>query len=193
MIDTANNAETTEKQRRLRGGVLEDIKKCTTVTAYNKGMGGVDSRDASLHHYSLARKSFKWFTKLSLHLIHVMLKNSWIVYKSCGGQLDFLNYQEKAIEFLVLESGQGRRNASSGRRLPERNPWSNSTLQKECRHVQTCHTQQKDVVSAAEAGCEKKQSSFVLCFTDIFNLTKHMSVIKTPQSPHHHHYLRTVP
>lgn len=119
IVDTAHKAGTTTQKRTLRGGVEENVEKSLAVVAYNKGMGGVDSRDGSLHPYSMTRKSFKWFTKLAFHLIHVMIKNSWIIYKSCGGDMEFLSYQERVIEILVLESGEGRRGGALGGRLPQ--------------------------------------------------------------------------
>ena len=79
-------------------------------------MGGVDARDGSLHPYNMSRKSFKWFTKLAIHLTHVMIKNSWIVFRSCGGTLDFLSFQEKVIENFILNTGEGRRGGPFGGR-----------------------------------------------------------------------------
>ena len=120
LVDTAQNAGTEPHRRILRGGVSQDVEKSHTVLSYNKGMGGVDSRDSSLHPYNMPRKSFKWFAKLGLHLFHILIKNSWIVFKHCGGELDFLSYQEKVIEVLVLKTGDGRRSGSAGGR-PARN------------------------------------------------------------------------
>ena len=116
VVDTAHKAGTDVRRRILRGGVADDVEKSFSVLSYNKGMGGVDSRDGSLHPYSFSRKSFKWFTKLSLHLCHVLLKNSWIVYQKSGGSMDFLSYQERAVNCLVLNTGNGRRAGSSGGR-----------------------------------------------------------------------------
>ena len=109
MVDTANKAATEERTRTLRGGIREEVKKSLSVLSYNKGMGGVDQRDGSLHQYNCPRKSFKWFTKVSMHLFHVLVRNSWIVYRSQGGRMDFLGYQEKVIDTLVLRTGDVRR------------------------------------------------------------------------------------
>lgn len=116
LVDTAQKAGVQVRQRILRGGITENIEKSLSVLSYNKGMGGVDSRDGSLHPYNISRKSFKWFTKLSLHLCHIMIRNSWIIYCKSGGEFDFLSYQEKVIEILVLNTGNGRRAGSGGGR-----------------------------------------------------------------------------
>ena len=76
MIDTANKADTDDRVSIIRGGVRDEVKKSLSVLSYNKGMGGVDQRDGSLHQYNCARKSFKWFTKLAIHLFHILVRNS---------------------------------------------------------------------------------------------------------------------
>ena len=78
-------------------------------------------RDGSIHPYSMARKSFKWFTKLGVHLIQVMIRNAWVVFRSCGGDFDFLTFQEKVIDILVMQTGEGRRGGSHGGRVPQTN------------------------------------------------------------------------
>jgi len=114
MIDTANKADFVDQERILRGGARDEVKKSLSVLSYNKGMGGVDLRDGSLHQYNCARKSFKWFTKVAIHLFQVLVRNSWIVLKSTtGGRMDFLSYQEKVIEILVLQSGEIRRSRNT--------------------------------------------------------------------------------
>lgn len=112
LVDTANKAETACRTRTLRGGIADNVRKSASVLSYNRGMGGVDLRDGSLHQYNMARKSFKWFSKLAIHLVHVMIRNSWIVFRSCGGTLDFLLFQERVIDILVLQSGECRRNTN---------------------------------------------------------------------------------
>lgn len=85
LIDTAHSAQTESRRRILRGGIREHIEKCKSVLAYNKAMGGVDMRDGSIHPSCMPRKSFKWFTKLGVHLMQLMIRNAWIVFCSCGG------------------------------------------------------------------------------------------------------------
>ena len=121
LIDTAHSAQTETRNRILRGGIQDTVEKCTSVLQYNRAMGGVDMRDGSLHPYCMARKSFKWFTKLGVHLMQVMIRNSWIVFRSCGGDFDFLTFQEKVIELLVMGTGEGRRGGSRGGRVLSQN------------------------------------------------------------------------
>ena len=120
LADTAQKAGTTVKRRVLRGGVVENVEKSLSVISYNSGMGGVDARDGSLHPYNMTRKSYKWFLKLGIHFIHILIKNSWIVFRSCGGTMDFLSFQEKVIENFVLTTGEGRRGGLLGGRLAAR-------------------------------------------------------------------------
>ena len=47
----------------------------TIISIYSKSMKGVDQRDASLHPYSPARKSY--FTKIGVHFIQLLIKNAF--------------------------------------------------------------------------------------------------------------------
>ena len=55
------------------------------VKGYNSNMGGVDLSDQLLKCYEIIRKSKKWW-KTFLYLIDVAIVNSFIIYKSIGGE-----------------------------------------------------------------------------------------------------------
>jgi len=42
-------------------------------------MGYVDNSDRMPNSYSMSRRTFKWTTKLSFHLLDVTVLNSWIL------------------------------------------------------------------------------------------------------------------
>ena len=104
MIDTANKADFVDQERILRGGARDEVKKSLSVLSYNKGMGGVDLRDGSLHQYNCARKSFKWFTKVDTS-----------ISSPCAKLLDcFEKYYRWTNVFLEL-SRKSDRNLSSSK------------------------------------------------------------------------------
>ncbi len=53
----------------------------TFVDHYNKFMGGVDFVDQSLNYYTSLRKARRGILKLSLHLIQIIMFNSYILNK----------------------------------------------------------------------------------------------------------------
>ena len=54
-----------------------------------------------LQPYSIARKTIKWYKKLTMHLLHAALLNSYILREKCGGRGSFLTFQyDIAAAFL---------------------------------------------------------------------------------------------
>ena len=52
--------------------------KPLSIADYNANIGSVDTRDQMLQPYSIVRRTMKWYKKLTLHLLHVALLNSYI-------------------------------------------------------------------------------------------------------------------
>ncbi len=52
--------------------------------------------------YNAARKTIKWYKKLSVHLIQIALLNAHILYKKDGGRKTFLQFQREVS--IVLEA-----------------------------------------------------------------------------------------
>lgn len=115
IMDTSSVAANVDITRTQRGGVQETLTKPRIVTTYSKGMKGVDQRDASLHPYNIVRKSYKWFTKIGVHLIHLLIKNAFVVFQHRGSTMDFLEFQEEIIKLYLLSTGPGRSRGSSRR------------------------------------------------------------------------------
>jgi len=74
------------------------------IVDYNSNMGAVDKQDQMLQPYSIARKTMKWYKKLTMHLLHAALLNSYILFEKCGGRGTFLTFQhDVAAGFLFGE------------------------------------------------------------------------------------------
>ena len=74
------------------------------LKGYNSNMGGVDLSDQLLKCYEIIRKSKKWWKTLFLHFIDVPIVNSFIIYKSIGGELNHKMFRVNLAKSLVMIS-----------------------------------------------------------------------------------------
>jgi len=113
--------------RRLRGrGRPSTVNSPPTKPmsiVYNSNMGAVDKQDQMLQPYSIARKTMKWYKKLTMHLLHAALLNSYTLFEKCGGRGTFLTFQhDVAAAFLFGEdeAAEATDKTENLRRLSER-------------------------------------------------------------------------
>jgi hypothetical protein len=133
MLDTKQPARKVETMRRESEDVEIPVQRSASTLTYNRCMVGVDRMDSAIQPYNPGRKTVRWFQKLGLHLIHLLVRNAWIVYNKSGGQLEFSKFLKVCIEELVLNTGSGRkrpapatrgngRAAAAGQHFPRRIP-----------------------------------------------------------------------
>ncbi len=81
-ISTADSTTVKSVQRRFNNENLQ-IPAPEVVCQYNKYMGGVDKHDKLRSTFALGKhhKLKKYYVKLTLFLMDIMLTNSWIYYK----------------------------------------------------------------------------------------------------------------
>ena len=80
------------------------IVKPVLIQDYNKFMGAVDNSDNLLAQY-LALKSLKWYRKLLLHLINMVVLNSYILNKRYGDKkMTHACYREYIAKYLLTTS-----------------------------------------------------------------------------------------
>ncbi|KAK0140092.1 PiggyBac transposable element-derived protein 4 [Merluccius polli] len=63
---------------------LISIPRPTTVTEYNRYMGGVDTSDQMIGTNSVHRKIRRWPTTVFQHLVDIAVTNSFIIHKECA-------------------------------------------------------------------------------------------------------------
>lgn len=113
-LDTKNAARYRYVRQVGRGGQEEFVRKPVTAVEYSASMEGVDRLDATLQPYCSSRKSHKWFAKLAQHLFLVMVRNAWVMYRSCGGSLPFLKFLDATIKDFIQSTGAARKRHPRG-------------------------------------------------------------------------------
>ena len=93
---------------RGRPSVTTAATKPLCVMEYNSNMGSVDKQDQMLQPYSIARKTMKWYKKLTFHLLHVALLNSYILFQKSGGRSTFLSFQHDVAAKLLFHDSESK-------------------------------------------------------------------------------------
>ncbi|CAH2012125.1 unnamed protein product [Acanthoscelides obtectus] len=76
--------------------------KPTPIAEYNKYMSGIDLQDQIMAYYPSHRKTIRWYKKVGLHIIEMMLYNSFMLYnKFSSPKLSYLDYRHSVIESLL--------------------------------------------------------------------------------------------
>lgn len=65
----------------------EKILKPNCVIDYNTHIGGVDLCDSVIRAYPCMKKSVKWYKKVFLHMLDIVMYNSCVVHKKLGKSL----------------------------------------------------------------------------------------------------------
>lgn len=105
MLTTCHSAEEkwTGKRHRIQ---QNPIYKPTAVLEYTKYMGGVDRSDQLLNYYTFLRKSVKWWRKVWVHLLNMIILNAYILNKKFGEdcKLSHEQYRELLASYLVKDA-----------------------------------------------------------------------------------------
>jgi len=81
------------------------ILKPLAIVNYTQNMGGCDRSDQLIGYYTFLRKSVKWWKKLFIHLVNMVLLNAHILNHRYGhNKLDHDGYMEYMAKYL-LEQG----------------------------------------------------------------------------------------
>lgn len=77
-------------------------KKPEPIVKYNKFMSGVDHQDQMLSYYPCDRKTIRWYKKLGIHFVHMMVLNSFYLFaQSCQHKMNFYDYRLQIIRSLL--------------------------------------------------------------------------------------------
>ena len=101
MLSSKHHAVLSFVKNNYRG---EPITKPVIIQDYNDFMGAVDNSDNLLCHY-LSLKSLKWYHKPLLHLVNMVVLNSYILNKKYGvKKMTHSSYREYIARYLLTTS-----------------------------------------------------------------------------------------
>lgn len=80
--------------------------KPTAIAQYNKFMSGIDRQDQMMAYYPCERKTLRWYKKLFVHTIQLMLVNSLKFYNRYSGAktMTLFDFRLSIINSLLPES-----------------------------------------------------------------------------------------
>ncbi|CAH2001077.1 unnamed protein product [Acanthoscelides obtectus] len=80
----------------------QEMEKPLPIVKYNECMGGVDRQGQLMSYYPAQRKTLRWYKKLGIHVIHLLLQNSHILYnKFSGKKLSYYDFRLAVLEKLT--------------------------------------------------------------------------------------------
>ena len=80
------------------------ISKPEPIFFYIRYMGGVDLGDQMMSYYSFLRRSVKWWRKLFIHLVNMILMNAFVLQKKFAtSPLQHESFREYIVEMLLKE------------------------------------------------------------------------------------------
>lgn len=98
VLSTEFTGENVEIERR-RG---DNQIKPKAVVMYNKYMSGIDRQDQMLAYYPSERKTIRWYKKIFIHYMSMLLFNSFLLYsKYSGSKITFFDYRLSVIQQLL--------------------------------------------------------------------------------------------
>ena len=117
MLSTIHSAEYTyfgKKDRRTG----EPIFKPKAVVHYTRKMGGVDRSDQLMTYYHFLRKSSKWWRKLWVHMLNMVVMNAYILYTKFGSGKIMSHNDYREVIALTLMGKVKEAHAYNPRKLP---------------------------------------------------------------------------
>ena len=78
------------------------IYKPTAIVDYTKNMGGVDLSDQLMGYYHFLRPTVKWWRKLWVHQLNMLLMNAFILHSKFGDEkLSHFAFRQRIAEYLL--------------------------------------------------------------------------------------------
>lgn len=77
------------------------LKKPISVIKYNKHMSGIDRQDQMTSYNHFERNTLRWYKKIDIHCIHLLLKNYYFLYNKYAKKTSFYDYRLSVIEALL--------------------------------------------------------------------------------------------
>ena len=98
VISTAfSPTDTSDVNRRQKDGTLSTVTCPSSVIQYTARMGGVDRFDERRSHYSVSRRSRKWWLRIFYFLLDSCIVNAYVLYTAVHPEIELsmLKFREK--------------------------------------------------------------------------------------------------
>lgn len=175
MISTEHNSEFVEFVNKRR----QVMHKPKVILEYNKYMKGVDRKDQMLSYYPCYNKSTRWYKKILIHVMQVMLLNAFMMFnvhqRQCHNKtLSFYDFRLDVIRKLLKVNEHTDRPTSSRKirtsdggdiHVPEALPKNDNgkTKRKDCRYcLESCQIRKATLFYCPL--CPKKPGLCLKCF-----------------------------
>lgn len=90
-----------ERKRRKIPKKEKPFIKTKLCSDYNSNMGGVDLMDQMTTYYSMNKKTQKWTTKITFHLLNIAIHNSYILQRKYSNKdRNYLGYLLTLISYI---------------------------------------------------------------------------------------------
>lgn len=150
-----------------RRGVEKE--KPLPIIHYNNNMGGIDRRDQLMAYYPVERKTLRWYKKIGLHIIQLLLINSHILFnKFSGKKMTLQKFRIAVLEKLLPEAPSPLQGRVQLEHIPSKISVTNEkgrTLRKKCR-ICTSKKLRKDTVYHCLACNDEPGLCLGACFQD---------------------------
>lgn len=105
----------------------QEKEKPEAIYNYNRFMGGIDKKDQMMSYYPFERKTLRWYKKIGIHIIYMLLMNSYFLYKKyVRAKMSLYDYRLEVLEYLLPESANRNpivnRKIISTDHVPKKNP-----------------------------------------------------------------------
>lgn len=147
-------------------------QKPLPIIKYNAFMSGVDRADQMMVYYPIERKTVRWYKKLFVHVLHMILLNSHALYNMYRPKMSFYDFRLAVIEGLLpgpIQDGESlaakrmRHLSHKITKITERDG-NNRTKRKKCRLC--CQRGKKNVKTGYH--CNQCPDKPGLCLDECF-------------------------
>ncbi|KAL4084754.1 hypothetical protein QTP88_027665 [Uroleucon formosanum] len=91
------------------------------ISNYNRFMSGIDRQDQMNSYYPFTRKTVRWYKKIGIHIIQMLLMNSFYLYNQyhVGPKLSLYDYRLSVLGELLPKHPKPRNVSSNAFHIPK--------------------------------------------------------------------------
>lgn len=106
MLSTIHGATSSWTGKYKRDAEKTPIFKPTVIVDYTRLMGGVDLSDQLMNYYNFLRRTRKWWRKMWVHLLNMIIHNAYVLNRKFGSQkkMSHYDFRESIALELIRES-----------------------------------------------------------------------------------------